>query len=206
MGSDHVIALSHVVGYGIGLALIGAGLRRWSRRKADRNRTTDLQRRGSNWRSVRRIVARIVRGLLWLATGVGRPLVFSLGLLCANRRYPLVAPVLGPVERRMADLGHRRARVHCFPLVLRTFWLVRCPDCGDRWIFREASSPDGAAIDLRVLAAGSRDARRCTAEYLTTGPSTAIDLATLPTPPRRRGGVQPATELAPRRRATDKTA
>ncbi len=206
MGSDHVIALSHIVGYGIGLALMGAGLRRWSRRKADRNRTTDLPRRGSNRRSVRRIVARVVRGLLWLATGVGRPLALSIGLLCANRRYPLVAPLLGPVEHRMADLGHRGARVHCFPLVLRTFWLVRCPDCGDRWIFREASSPDGAAIDLRVLGASLRDARRCTAEYLTAGPSTATDSATLPTPPRRRSGVQLATELGLRQRTTDKTA
>lgn len=206
MGSDHIIALSHIVGYGIGLALVGAGLRRWRRRQADWDRTTDLPRGRSYRRSVRRSLTRVVRGLVRLATRLGRPLMLSIGLLCANRRYPLVAPVLGPVERRMAVLGHRGARAYYFPLVLRTFWLVRCSDCGDHRLFREVSSPDGAAIELRVLGASLRDARRCTVEYLTAGPSTSIDSATLPTSPRRRDGVQPATELSLRRGTTDKTA
>jgi len=171
MTSDHVLALSHIIVFGAGLvtiAILSRGLAQARRRKI---RSDDTPRRARPLRLILRCGIRILRGVVRLVARLGLALATPVGLLSANRRYPLVAPVLAPFEKQLATLGHRTVPAHCFPLLVRHVWLVRCAGCQRRVFLLEVPSLDGTAIDLKVMGTSSWGARPCTAEYLTAQPS-----------------------------------
>ena len=175
MASDHVLALSHIVVFGAGLvtvAILSRGLAHTRRRKI---RSDDTLRPAQPRRLILRRGLRILRGVVRLALWLGLALATPVGVLSANRRYPLVAPVLAPFEKRLAALGHRTAPSRCFPLLVRRVWLVRCAGCQRRVFLLEVPSLDGTAIDLKVMGASSWAAHACTVEYLTAQPRQAAE-------------------------------
>lgn len=216
MASDHVIALSHVVAVGLGLALVASAGRGLVRRPRTRVRTEDVVSRPQRLRALARFVGRFLRGTARLAVTLGLALVAPIGLLCANQRYPLVAPVLAPFEARLAALGHRTAHARCFPLLAWHVWLVRCAGCHRRSFFREVPAPGGTGVELKALGKGAWRTRRCPAEYLTAQPASAAGSIRPVRPTRRRmrpaqpvsAAQQPAaaSPSLPHPPVTDKTA
>src|SRR5579864_2992778 len=175
MASVHALALTHLVGAGIGVTLVATVLRRLLRGTSARARVradyAPARRRPA--RSFLRLIARLVRATVRSASSLGLALAAPVGMAWANRRYPLVAPVLVPFEDRLAALGHRPAHARCYPLLGWRWWLVRCAGCRQRSLFREVSSPDRTAVELKVLGTSPWRTQPCTAEYLTvpTAPS-----------------------------------
>ena len=215
MASDHVIALSHLVAVGLGLALVASAGRSLARRPHTRVRTEDVVPRRQRLRTLARLIGRLLRGTAWLAVNVALAVVAPIGLLCANQRYPLVAPVLAPFEARLAALDHRTAHVRCFPLLAWHVWLVRCAGCHRRSFFREVPAPGGTGVELKALGKDAWRTRRCPAEYLTAQPAPATRSAqpVRPTPRRvRPARTVPTTQPAavspslPHPPVTDKTA
>lgn len=171
MASDHVMALSHIVVAGAGLVtvtILSTYLARSQKRKV---RFDDTPRRRQPARMFLRLARHIMHGVVLLVARVGLAVVAPIGVLYANRRYPLVAPALAPFEEQLAALGHRTGHVRCFPLLARRVWLVRCAGCQHRGFFMEVPSLDGTAVDLKVMGTSSWRSRPCTAEYLTARPA-----------------------------------
>ena len=210
MASDHVLALSHIAVFGAGLmtvAILSRGLAQARRRRV---RSDDILRRARPPRLILRRGIRILRGVVRLVARLGLALATPVGLLSANRRYPLVAPVLAPFEKQLATRGHRTAPARYFPLLVRNVWLVRCAGCQRRVFLLEVPSLDGTAIDLKVMGTSSWGAHPCAAEYLTAQPSRVADTIR---PVRIVRPVQQRTASTPAARAdqehagvTDKTA
>lgn len=166
MASIHQLALSHLAVAAVGLVLIVTLLRRITRRQAPQIRAAYPQSRRRPRPSPLRLGGRLWRATLRFGVALASPI----GLLCANRRYPAVAPVLAAFERQMEARGHGLGRARCFPLLFATFWLVRCPGCRQRGLFREVPTPDGLSVALKVLDQSLGKARACTAEYLLAPP------------------------------------
>jgi len=215
MASDHVIALSHLVGIGLGLALVASAGRSLARRPHTRVRTEDIVPRRQHLRTFAWLLGRLLRGTVRLAVNVALVVVAPVGLLCANQRYLLVAPVLAPFEARLAALGHRTAHARCFPLLAWHVWLVRCAGCHRRSFFREVPAPGGTGVELKALGKDSWRTRRCPAEYLTARPAQAARSAQPVRPTRRRVQARPVPTAQPASAAppslphppvTDKTA
>src|SRR5579864_1783744 len=168
MASVHALALTHLVGAGIGVTLVATVLRRLLRGTSARARVradyAPARRRPA--RSFLRLIARLVRATVRGASSLGLALATPVGMVCANRRYPLVAPVLAPFENRLAALGHHPAHARCYPLLGWRLWLVRCAGCRQRSFFREVPSPGRTEVELKVLSASPWRTQRCTAEYL----------------------------------------
>lgn len=167
MASDHVIALSHLVGAGLGLALVASAGRSLARRPRTRVRTEDSLPHRPHRRTLARLLGHLLRGTARLTVHVALAVVAPIGLLCANQRYPLVAPVLAPFEAHLAALGHRPAHARCFPLLAWHLWLVRCAGCRQCSVFREVPAPGGSGVDLKALGTSGWRTRRCSADYLT---------------------------------------
>lgn len=197
MASDHVIALSHLIGIGLGLTLIASTGRSLARSRRPRVRTEDTIPRRQRLRMLTRLIGRFMRGTTRLTVSLALALVAPLGLLCANQRYPLVAPVLAPFEARLAALGHRTGHARCFPLLAWHVWLVRCAGCRRRSFFREVPAPGGTGVELKALGASPWRTRRCPAEYLTARPVPAARSAQPVRPTRRRMQAQPAPTAQP---------
>jgi len=215
MASDHVIALTHLIGIGLGLALVASAGRSLARRPRTRVRTEDIVPRRQHLRTLVRLLGRLLHGTVRLAVSVALALVAPVGLLCANQRYPLVAPVLAPFEARLGALGHRTGHARCFPLLAWHVWLVRCAGCHRRSFFREVPAPGGTGVELKALGKDAWRTRRCPAEYLTAHPAPAAKSAQSVRPLRRRvqarpvPTAQPAAAVSPslsHPTATDKTA
>lgn len=219
MASDHVIALSHLAALGLGLALLASAGRGLVRRPRTRVQTEDSAPRRQRLRMLARCVGRLLRGLSRLAVTLALALAAPVGLLCANQRYPLVAPVLAPFEARLAALGHRTAHARCFPLLAWHVWLVRCAGCHRRSIFREVPAPGGTGVELKALSKDAWRTRHCPAEYLTAQPVRTAPTARSAQPVRslrRRVSPTRPTSIAqpaavaspslPHPPATDKTA
>jgi len=217
MASDHVIALSHIVIVGGSLTLVALAGRRLTRTKPARVRAEyDAPRRAHPLRASVRLIARLLRGMTRLALELALALATPVGVLCANGRYPLVAPVLAPFEARLAALGHRTGHARCFPLLAWRLWLVRCAGCRRRSVFREVPAADGTGVEFKVIGTSPWRTRRCPTEYLTARPAQTTGTAR-PAPPIRRRArpmrpipagqpVAPAASPSPRAAATDKTA
>ena len=171
MEPTHVMALSHIAGVALGLVLLASVARSMIRSKRRRVRSEYAPPRRPALRSLRRFIARILRAAGRLAIAIAFTLASPIGLLCANRRYPLVKPVLAPCEGHLAALGHRTDHARCFPLLAWTVWLVRCAGCHQRSFLREVPAPDGVGVELKVIGASPWRTRRCTAEYLTAQPA-----------------------------------
>ncbi len=216
MASDHVIALSHLVGIGIGLALVASTGRRLSHSRLTRVRTEDAPRRGQRGRASARLIGHLLRGIARLAVNLTLALVSPVGLLCANQRYPLVAPVLAPFEARLAALGHRTGHARCFPLLAWHIWLVRCAGCRRRSFFHEVPAANGTGVEFKAMGTSPWRTRRCPTEYLTARPPQTTETARTAPPTRRRvrpmrpipaeQPVAPASPPSPRVATTDKTA
>jgi len=217
MASDHVIALSHIVIVGGGLTLVALADRRITRAKPARVRAEyDAPRRAHPLRASVRLIGRLPRGTTRLALELALALATPVGVLCANGRYPLVAPVLAPFEARLAALGHRTSHARCVPLLAWHIWLVRCAGCHRRAFFREVPAVGGTGVELKALGASPWRTRRCPAEYLTAQPAQATGSAQPVRSLRRRvhpiqpgpvGRPTPATPPSlPHPPATDKSA
>jgi len=190
MASDHVIALSHLVAAGLGLVLVASAGRSVAHSRRTRVRTEDVTQRGRRLRTLARFLGRLLRGTTRLTVTVALALVAPMGLLCANQRYPLVAPVLAPFEARLAALGHRTGHARCFPLLAWHIWLVRCTGCHRRSCFREVPAPGGTGVELKALGKDAWRTRRCPVEYLTARPAQAARSVQPVRPTQRR--VRPA--------------
>ena len=166
MASIHMLALSHIAIVAVGLALIASVLSRIAQRKAPHVRAAYPQPRRRPRRFLLPFGYRLLRAAVRFAGTLGLALAGPLGMLCANRRYPAVAPVLAAFEQRVAECGHRIGRARCFPLMFSTIWLIRCSGCRRRGLFREVPTADGLAIDLMVLDKSLGKAQHCAAEYL----------------------------------------
>src|SRR5438105_4764509 len=116
-----------------------------------RVRTEEAGPRRQRLRPLARLIGRCLHGTARLAVTGVLVLASPLGLLCANQRFLLVAPVLAPFEARLAALGHRTAHARCFPLLAWHVWLVRCAGCGRRNFFREVPAPGGAGVEFKAL-------------------------------------------------------
>jgi len=197
MASDHVIALSHLVGVGLGLALVAFAGRSLARRRGARVRTEDIVPRRQRLRTLARLIGRLLRGTTRLAVNLALAVVAPVGLLCANQRYPLVAPVLAPFEARLGALGHRTGHARCFPLLAWHVWLVRCAGCHRRSFFREVPAPGGAGVELKALGKDAWRTRRCPAEYLTAQPAPAARSAQPVRPTRRQVQARPVPTAQP---------
>ncbi len=217
MASDHVIALSHIVIVGGGLTLVALADRRITRAKPARVRAEyDAPRRAHPLRASVRLIGRLPRGTTRLALELALALATPVGVLCANGRYPLVAPVLAPFEARLVALGHRTGHARCFPLLAWRLWLVRCAGCRRRGVFREVPAAAGAGVELKVVGTSPWRTRRCPSEYLTARSAQAAGTARPAPPIRRRArpmqpvpAVRRAVTSAPvssPSAATDKTA
>jgi len=216
MASDHVIALSHLIGIGLGLTLVASASRSLARSRRTRVRTEDAGPRRHRLRMLTRLIGRFLRGTTRLTVSLALALVAPLGLLCANQRYPLVAPVLAPFEARLAALGHRTGHARCFPLLAWHVWLVRCAGCHRRSFFREVPAPGGAGVELKALGTSGWRTRRCPVEYLTAQLASAVGSTrpARPTPRRVRPAravpiARPASAASPslpHPSVTDKTA
>ncbi len=197
MASDHVIALSHLIGIGLGLALVASAGRSLAWRPRTRVRTEDVVPRRQRLRTLARLIGRLLRGTARLAVNVALAVVAPIGLLCANQRYPLVAPVLAPFEARLAALGHRTAHARCFPLLAWHVWLVRCAGCHRRSFFREVPAPGGTGVELKALGKDAWRTRRCPVEYLTAQPAPAARSAQPVRPTRRQMQARPVPTAQP---------
>jgi len=210
MASDHVLALSHIAVFGAGLMTIAILSRGLAHTKRSRVRSDDIPQRARPLRLILRRGIRILRSVVRLVARLGLALATPVGLLSANRRYPLVAPVLAPFEKQLATLGHRTAPACCFPLLVRRVWLVRCAGCQRRVYLLEVPSLDGTAVDLKVMGTSSWGARPCSADYLTAQPSRVAETirpVRIVRPVQQRTVPVPAARAGQEHaRATDKTA
>ncbi len=197
MASDHVVTLSHLVGIGLGLALVASAGRSLAHNRRTRVRTEDAGPRRQHRRTLARFIGCLLRGTARLAVNVALAVVAPVGLLCANQRYPLVAPVLAPFAARLATLGHRTAHARCFPLLAWHVWLVRCAGCHRRSFFREVPAPDGTGVELKALGKDTWRTRRCPAEYLTARPAPAAWSAQPVRPTRRQMQARPVPTAQP---------
>ena len=196
MTSDHVIALSHLIGIGLGLTLVASAGRSLTRSRHTRVRTEDIAPRRQCLRTLARLIGHLLRDTARLAVNVALVVVAPVGLLCANQRYPLVAPVLAPFEARLAALGHRTGHARCFPLLAWHVWLVRCAGCHRRSVFREVPAPGGTGVELKALGTNGWRTRRCPVEYLTAQPAQAARSARPVRPTQRRArSAQPVSTV-----------
>jgi len=190
MASDHVIALSHLVAVGLGLAFVASAGRSVARSRRPRVRIEDAGPRRQRLRTLARLIGRLVCSTARLTGSLALTLIAPLGLLCANQRYPVVAPVLAPFEARLGALGHRTGHARCFPLLAWHIWLVRCAGCHRRSFFREVPAPSGTGVELKALGKDAWRTRRCPVEYLTAQPAQAVGSTRPARPTPRR--VRPA--------------
>lgn len=197
MASDHVLALSHLVAAGLGVAVVTFAGQSLTRRRRLRVQTEDVV--PLRQRRLVRLGRRVVRGTARLITAMALAVVTPVGLLCANQRYPLVAPVLAPFEARLAALGHRAAHAQCVPLLAWHIWLVRCAGCHHYSFFREVPAAGGAGIELKALGLNTWHTQACSAVYLSVPAETVTRRAQPPRPTRRR--VHPARTV-PKMRPT----
>jgi hypothetical protein len=172
-GFIHLLTVSHAVGALVALCTVVSLAKVMSGGRRRPLRVPQPQRPAHRRQLIGRACRCVVVAVVWVP-------IYPIGWLVANRRYPVVAPVLRTLEEDAAACHHRLGHLLCFPFLLWPQWIVRCAGCGAYIHAREVLSVRGDGVDLKIVR--STLTGRCPARYLVAPPGSSTPPATVLAP------------------------